>query len=331
MSPETVAIIPAAGIGTRLRPHTHTRPKALLPVAGKPMLGHILDHLEAVGIRRVVLIVGYFGDRVVEYVKRSHPRIESTFVDQPEQLGLGHAVSLAAAHITGGPILIVLGDTIVEADLATMISGGVSRIAVKAVPDPRRFGIVETDDGVRVTRLVEKPEQPTSNLAIVGVYYFVDAAPLFAALAELRARDVRTRGELQLTDAMELLVERGAAIETFPIEGWHDCGKPETLLETNRVLLDRRGGAHQGTNGATVIHPVAIAPDAVLERCVVGPHVSVGAGARIADALVRDAIIGERAVVERTMIEGSVIGEEAIVRGSFRRLNVGDGSEVMEG
>jgi len=294
------------------------------------MLGHILDHIEEAGIRKVVLIVGYFGDRVVEYVRRAHPRLEAVFVDQPERLGLGHAVSLAAPHAGSGPILVVLGDTIVEADLAELMRGGESRIAVKAVEDPRRFGIVELDGDGRVTRMVEKPEHPTSNLAIVGVYFFADGRPVFEALKELQARDVRTRGEYQLTDAMQLLVERGATMKTFPIEGWYDCGKPETLLETNRVLLDKAGGA-PAVKGAVIVGPVAIDPGATLERCVVGPHVSVAAGARIANAVVRDAIIGQGATVENVLIESSVVGEEAVLRGHFRRVSIGDASEVHGG
>ena len=327
MTSDIIAVIPVAGVGTRLRPHTHTLPKVLLHVAGKPILAHILDDLPGLGIRRAVLIVGYMGDRVREYVDTHYQNLEVTYVEQTEPMGLGHAVSLAAPFADDGRVLIILGDTIFEVDLKPVLAGGVNSIGVKEVQDPRRFGIVERNSEGRVTRLVEKPEQPTSNLAITGIYYFDHGRPLFDALAELQRRDLRTKGEFQLTDAMQLLVSRGEVITTFPVEGWYDCGKTETLLETNRVLLEKGDGAT--TIAGSLVHaPVSIARDAVIENCILGPHVSVAAGAQLRNAVVRDSIINENATVEDIMLESSVVGVNAVVRGGYRTVNVGDSSEV---
>jgi len=324
---DIIAVIPVAGVGTRLRPHTHTLPKVLLHVAGKPILAHILDDLPGLGIRRAVLIVGYMGDLVREYVGTHYQNLEVEYVEQPEPMGLGHAVSLAEPFAADGRVLIILGDTVFEADLGPVLAGGVNSIGVKEVQDPRRFGIVERDPDGRVTRLVEKPEQPTSNLAITGIYYFDRGRPLFDALAELQRLGLRTKGEFQLTDAMQLLVSRGELITTFPVEGWYDCGKTETLLETNRVLLGKCDGAT--TIAGSLVHPpVCIAGDAVIENCILGPHVSVAAGARLRNAVVRDSIINENATVEDIMLESSVVGVNAVVRGGCRRVNVGDSSEV---
>jgi glucose-1-phosphate thymidylyltransferase len=322
-----IAIIPVAGVGTRLRPHTHTLPKVLLNVAGKPIIAHILDDLPGLGITEAVLIVGYMGDLVREYVVRNYPGLNAHFVDQPERLGLGHAVSLAAVHVGDRPVLIILGDTIFEANLKSVLAGTTHSIGVKPVDDPRRFGIVEVDRSGRVTLLVEKPERPASNLAITGIYYFTHAKPLFDALDEIQRRDIRTKGEFQLTDAMELMVQHGEVLTTFPVEGWYDCGKTETLLETNRVLLGKRGDTPV-IPGSVVHKPVAVAVGAVIENCILGPHVSVGAGARLKNAIVRDAIINNNASVEDILIEASVLGENAVVKGAFKRLNVGDSSEV---
>ncbi|MBI1795771.1 MAG: NTP transferase domain-containing protein [Candidatus Eisenbacteria bacterium] len=321
-----MAIIPVAGVGTRLRPHTHTLPKVLLHVAGKPIIAHILDDLPDLGIREAVLIVGYMGDLVREYVTRNYPRLKTHFVDQPERLGLGHAVSLAAPYVDDRPVLIILGDTIFEADLRGVLGGSKNAIGVKAVEDPRRFGIVETRDG-RVTLLVEKPERPASNLAITGIYYFTTARPLFAALDEIQRKDIRTKGEFQLTDAMELMVQQGIELTTFPVEGWYDCGKTETLLETNRVLLGKKAGAR--TIAGSVIHaPVSIAANAEVENCIIGPYVSIAAGAKLKNAVVRDSIVNLNATIEDILIERSVVGDNAVVRGAFKRLNVGDSSEL---
>jgi glucose-1-phosphate thymidylyltransferase len=327
VSTKPVAIIPVAGVGTRLRPHTHTLPKVLLHVAGKPILAHILDDLLALGIEHAVLIVGYMGDLVRDYVGSHYQGLKVDYVEQPERLGLGHAVSLAQPFAGDQPILIILGDTIFEADLKKVLSGGVDSIGVKAVDDPRRFGIVEVGADGKVTRLVEKPEHPTSNLAITGIYYFTHGGPLFDALCQLQRENIRTKGEFQLTDAMQILVSRGGTITTFPVEGWYDCGKTETLLETNRVLLDKRAKA-VNIPGSLTHGPVLVAATAVIENCILGPHVSVAAGARLKNAVMRDSIINENAVVEDIMLESSVVGENAVVRGGYRRVNVGDSSEV---
>ena len=327
MTSDIIAVIPVAGVGTRLRPHTHTLPKVLLHVAGKPILAHILDDLPGLGIRRAVLVVGYMGDLVREYVDAHYRNLDVTYVEQAEALGLGHAVSLAEPFAGDGRVLIILGDTIFEADLKPVLAGGVNSIGVKEVQDPRRFGIVERGPDGRVTRLVEKPEQPTSNLAITGIYYFDRGRRLFDALAELQRLGLRTKGEFQLTDAMQLLVSRGELITTFPVEGWYDCGKTETLLETNRVLLGKCDGA-TAIAGSLVHPPICIADDAIIENCILGPHVSVAAGAQLRNAVVRDSIINENATVEDIMLESSVVGVNAVVRGGYRRVNVGDSSEV---
>ncbi len=327
MAGNPIAIIPVAGVGTRLRPHTHTLPKVLLHVAGKPIIAHILDDLPGLGITEAVLIVGHMGDLVRDYVVRNYPGLKTHFVEQPERLGLGHAVSLAAAHVDDQPVLIILGDTIFEADLKGVLAGSTHSIGVKAVDDPRRFGIVETDPNGRVTLLVEKPERPASNLAITGIYYFTHAQPLLEALEEIQRRGIKTKGEFQLTDAMELMVQNGQVLTTFPVAGWYDCGRTETLLETNRVLLGKRGEAPV-IPGSVIHRPVSVAPGAVVENCILGPHVSVGTGARLKNAVIRDAIINENATVEDILIEASVVGENAVVRGAFKVLNVGDSSEV---
>jgi glucose-1-phosphate thymidylyltransferase len=327
---ELIAVIPVAGAGTRLRPHTYTQPKVLLHVAGKPILAHILDDLPGLGIRQVVLVVGYMAERIQDYVDRDFPHLQVHYVEQAERLGLGHAVSLAAPKAGDRPLLVILGDTIFEADLGAAVRGATHSVGVKAVEDPRRFGIVELNGDGHVARMVEKPDHPTSNLALTGIYFFKHGGPLFAALDELRRRDLRTRGEFQLTDAMQLMIERGEVIGTFPVRGWYDCGKTETLLETNRILLARRG-APPVIPGSVVHGPVSVAPDAVIENSILGPNASVGSGARIRNAAVRDSIVNENALVEDIQLEGSVVGESAVVRGAWKRVNVGTASELELG
>jgi glucose-1-phosphate thymidylyltransferase len=321
-----VAVIPVAGAGTRLRPHTHTVPKALLEVAGKPILAHILDQVAEVGPERVVLVIGpgVQGEQIRRWAER-RPGLEFAFAVQESPLGLGHAVLQAKREVGVAPVLIVLGDTIVMAALRDLVSGD-SMVGVREVEDPRRFGVANVEGG-RIVELVEKPEHPTSHLALVGVYYLTNAPLLFRSLEAVEREDKRTKGEIQLTDALQRMIEEGEVLRPFSVDAWYDCGKTETLLETNRALLDRSAGSVTRP-GVVVLPPVAIDESAEVVHSVVGPHASIGPGARVHRAVVRNSIISQGATVENVLLDLSVVGENAVVRGTYQRLNVGDSSEV---
>jgi glucose-1-phosphate thymidylyltransferase len=321
-----VAVIPVAGAGTRLKPHTFTTPKALLEVAGKPILAHILDQVAEAKPERVVLVVGPGpqGQRIHEYAaRRDGLRIEH--VVQSEPLGLGHAVAQARDQVGDAPILIVLGDTIAVASFEELTADG-SSVGVREVPDPRRFGVAVVRDG-RIIELVEKPEHPASNLAVVGLYFLKNAPLLFQSLAALEREGKRTRGELQLTDALQRMIEKGEELRPFQVQAWYDCGKTDTLLETNRALLDLHA-APVSRPGVVCLPPVALDPSADVLHSVIGPHTSIGPGARVRRAVVRNSIINQGATVEDVLLDLSVVGENAVVRGAYQRLNVGESSEV---
>jgi glucose-1-phosphate thymidylyltransferase len=321
-----VAVIPVAGMGSRLRPHTHTVPKALINVAGKAMVAHILDELREAGVEDFVLVIGYMGDRVRAYIAKHYPKMNIRFVEQPEQRGLGHAIHLTRDAVGDRDAIIVLGDTLFRVDFRRVFDRRVSRIGVKEVEDPRRFGVVEMN-GPEVRRFVEKPEHPPSRLAIVGIYYLVDTPALYAALDAMIASNHATRGEYQLTDALQAMLERGVPMETFPVEGWYDCGKPETLLETNRALLDLESRLPV-LEGSVVIPPVAVAPDAVVKESVIGPYATVASGANVVRSIIRNSIVNEGAQVRNMLLDASLVGEDAVVEGAFWGLNVGDSSEM---
>ena len=298
------AVIPVAGSGSRLRPHTHTRPKPLLHVAGQPIIGHILDQLALVGIRRVVLVVGYMGELIADYAQQ-----RSDFA------------------VGSDPMLMVYGDTIFRADLGPVLSAsGDGLLGIRKVEDPRRFGVVVEEVG-RVARLVEKPAKFVSDQAIVGVNLVRASEQLFACLADLMERDLRQRGEFQLTDALQLMVEQGAHLGTFPVADWFDCGTQEAMLETNRHLLQDVPLPTHCTD-TVVIPPVHIDPLAEVRDSVIGPHVSIGAGARVRHTIVRNAIIGEQADVGGALIENSLVGFQAALKGRWSHLNIGDMSEI---
>ncbi|HYQ86350.1 MAG TPA: sugar phosphate nucleotidyltransferase [Bacteroidota bacterium] len=319
------AIIPVAGFGSRLRPHTYTIPKVMLNVAGKPIIGHILDQMIAAGFDEATIIVGYLGDKIRDYV-RSQYSIKVDFVEQDERRGLAHAVYLAKDMFTKEPFLIILGDTIFDVDLKPVIRGGNTVIGVKQVEDPRRFGIAEMMDGY-VKRLVEKPEHPTSNYAIVGLYWIQSPELLRQCIEELMASDKKTKGEYQLTDALQLMIQHGEKIKTFQVDGWFDCGRPETLLLTNRYLLEKQTST-RAIDGVVVVPPVYISQKADIRQSVIGPYTTVSDGAVVTDSIVRNCIIGEDALVDKALLESSIVGINAVVRGSFHRINIGDSSEI---
>lgn len=320
------AIIPVAGVGTRLRPHTYTLPKVLLNVAGKPILGHILDALQQHNIDEATIIVGYMGDLVEDYVRRNYS-MNVTFIYQEERLGLGHSIWIAREHITDNePLLIILGDTIFDVDLSLATNSRFSTLGVKSVDDPRRFGVVELEKGF-ISKLIEKPENPTTNLALVGLYFINNPTLLVDSLQTLIDNNIRTRDEYQLTDALQMMIDKGEKFTTFPVEGWYDCGKPETLLSTNRYLLDGKS-TYKTPEGVVIIPPAFVAENAIIERSVIGPYTTVASGATVIDSVVRDSIISDGATVTASTLEQSIIGNNAIVKGKFSRLNVGDSSEI---
>ncbi len=320
-------VIPIAGKGTRLRPHTFTTPKPLLHVAGKPILGHMLDDVVRLGIKDVVLIVGPLREQIEEYVRENYG-LNATYVEQKEPKGLGHAIYLAKDAVGDEPMLIVYGDTLYEGDigkhLRTAHDGAIGTVHFD---DPRAYGIVELD-GDRVTKLVEKPAEKKPGEVIIGVNVFRNSARLFRAIEELMERDIRTKNEYQLTDAMQLMVEQGATLTAFPIKKWLDCGNPDTMLSTNKRLLELKGRVLAKGKKCTIIPPVHIPKSAKIENSTIGPNVSVAEGVTITNSTVKDSILHPGCVIEDSAIEKSLVGHHAVVRGVSGSVNIGDYSEI---
>lgn len=324
------AVILLAGLGTRMRPHTWSKPKPLVPVAGKTVLGHILDNLHDLEISEYIFVVGYLGEQIEAFMRRYYPHIRARFVEQKEAKGQSQAIQLAREFMTE-PTLIIFGDTIWETDftrLKRVTSDGL--IYVKAVDDPRRFGIAFLKDGYAV-KLVEKPQNPESNLAIVGVYYFLDWKRLLAAIDEQIAQDKKTKDEYFLADAVQMMLDKGAKLEVETISVWEDCGTPTALLQTNRYLLNRHGNHTKKYPDSVILPPVYISDSANIINSIVGPNVSISDETTIQNSIIRESIIGTGAYIENRVLEDSIIGNDALVRGGSQRLNVGDSSEIDTG
>jgi glucose-1-phosphate thymidylyltransferase len=323
------AIIPVAGAGTRLRPHTYTYPKVLLTVGDKPILGHILDKVIENKIKKVCFVIGYMGDKVREYVNTNYKNLDVNYVLQEEQRGLGHAVWLTKANVSG-PILIILGDTIIEADIPQFLKQDFDKIGVKEVTDPKRFGIVKLNKSGFIDYMVEKPENPPSNMAIVGLYAFKNSNLLYSSLDKISKIGKTTRGEMQLTDAMQMMIKEGHKIKAVKIKGWFDCGKPETLIETNRHILSKKSGkaALKAGKNCLIINPVYISKTAEIKNSIIGPNVSIGEDAVIDNSIISDSIINEGAVIKNGNLDKSLIGPNAFVEGKVESINIGENSEI---
>ncbi len=325
-------VIPMAGFGTRLRPHTWSKPKPLVSVAGKPVLGHVLDMFAGLPeIDEIVFIVGYLGEQVEAFMAEHYPELPRQFVVQEEMLGQSHALWLAREHLQG-PICMVFVDTVIEVDLSGLPKEKADAVAwVKQVDDPRRFGVVQVDNRGSVQRLIEKPEDMSNNLAVVGFYYFKQAEGLVQAIEEQMKSGEQLGGEFYLVDAINIMIEQGLNMRIEQVDVWKDCGKPEALLETNRYLLDSgRDNSVEASqrDGAIVIPPVFIHPTAAISESVIGPHASIGPRCVIQRSIVRDSIIEAGALVQDSLLVESILGKEAHVVSQPRRLNVGDQSTV---
>lgn len=319
------AIIPVAGEGSRLRPHTYTLPKVLLNVAGKPIIGHILDKIMQEGFDEATVIVGYMGDKIIKYITSNY-KLKVDFIEQEERMGLAHSIFIAKQIIGKEPILIILGDTIFDVNLKPVLNGQFTSIGVKYVEDPRRFGVAQVQNGV-VTHLIEKPVHPITNLALVGLYWIRNTTLLTDCVTEIVEKDIKTRGEYQLTDALQMMIDRKEKITTFNVDGWYDCGKPETLLSTNKHLLSKQSTISK-SNGVVIIPPVFISPKAKITASIIGPFTTVADDAVITDSIVRNSIVSEEADIQKALLDNSIVGNKAVVKGAFHRVNVGDSSEI---
>lgn len=320
------AIIPVAGIGTRLQPITNSLPKVLVNVAGKPMLFHLIDEIVRNGkIDTVVLVIGYLGDMIKDAVSGSYGNspVKFEYVEQKEMLGLGHAVYHGAEFIGEEPVIIILGDTIFEFNLDSFISNEYSAIGYKDVEDVSRFGIVESKNGF-ITRLIEKPAPGVteSKSAIAGLYFIKNGARLFRAIEHLMDNNIRTKNEYQLTDALMKMVEEGEKMIPFEIQNWFDCGKPETLLNTNTYILNRdhlEENEHEFVD-TKLRQPVFIGNNCRIENSVIGPNVTIADGVKVVSSKIVNSLICEDSEVLNADLENVILGNSDSIEGKQENI-----------
>jgi glucose-1-phosphate thymidylyltransferase len=325
------AIIPVAGAGTKLRPHTYTQPKALIPLAGKTILSIIVDQLHEAGINEFIFIVGYLGEKIQDFVKAYYPELTCHFVYQNERYGTGHAIDLAKEIVGEDEVLIVLGDTIAEYDVKAMIESPHSMLAIKKVDDPRNFGVAEIEENGFISRVVEKPAIPKSNMALVGIYKIIETHALFICIKTLMERAGKSTSDLSLTDAIECMIQGGAKFKSVRVQNWFDCGKKETILKSNATLLKKFGGKVVGMEkfeNTIIIPPVSIGEGCKIKNSVIGPNVTIGENTILNYTIVKESIIGSFSRLYDVVLDDSLIGSDTGIKGETRSLNIGDNTDI---
>ncbi len=325
------AIIPVAGAGKNLRPHTYTQPKALIPIAGKTVLGIIIEQLQAEEVNEFVFVVGYLADKIKDYVEKYHPTIIAHYIHQQERLGTAHAVALTKDVVQTDEIIIVLGDTLCEYDVKAVLTSTQNLLGIKKVENPTSFGVVELDETEKIIKVVEKPVIPKSNLALVGVYKIKDTNVLYDCLDQLFDEKITTQGDYHLTDALQCMLQKGIAFEGFKVDNWFDCGKKDALLESNATMLKKFGSnivSKEGFENTIILEPVNIGANCVFKNCVIGPNVAIGSNVVIENSIIRDTIISSYSKLTDVVLEQSLIGSDVSINGITQSLNIGDNTEI---
>jgi glucose-1-phosphate thymidylyltransferase len=327
------AIIPLAGKGTRLRPLTYHTPKPLLKVGGRPILSYLLDDVMALGVEEMVFVVGYLQDVLRDFIASEDPQLEAHFVVQEVQDGTAGAVSLAEPFIDED-LFILFSDTLFDADLALaqrLPQDEAGILWAKEVEDYQRFGVIVTRDDGTMERIVEKPSEPISKLANIGVYYIRDHEMLFEGIHHTLGSEPGKGGEFFLTDAFQFMVDQGARLRTAPVAGWYDCGKAETLIETNEHLLrTTRGGVQEGASvvGAEIVEPVRIEAGAHVHGGRIGPNVTIEANANLVGSVLSNTLVGSGSQLEDVHLSDSLLGDRTRVRGVQGTVHLASDSVV---
>jgi glucose-1-phosphate thymidylyltransferase len=327
-------IILLAGFGTRMRPHTWSRPKPLLKVAGNTVVGHLLERMAEVTTQEVIFVVGYKGEMIEQWIRANFPDLNTHFVVQEEPLGQAHAIWLCRDYLDDGDVMVAFGDGVIEADYAAMPTADADAVfLVQEVEDPRRFGVAALDENGYIKEFIEKPKTFDHRLAIAGIYWFRSGRYLSQALDRVMAERRQTLGEYFFADAFQVMLEQGGKLRTMALEQWADAGTPESILSTNARLLSVGYGSQDAlersyAEGFTVVPPVYIHPSARIDASVIGPYATLDADVTVRNAVVSNVIVDTGATIEHCVLGHALVGEKASVVGRAKAMFVGDNSKV---
>jgi len=323
-------IMPMAGKGTRLLPLTKRVPKPLVNVAGRPVMDYVMDALRRAGrLDELIIITGHLKEKVEDYV-RKHYDIPARFIEQKVLDGTAGAVNLARPYVDG-PVIVIFVDTLFDADLSIVQTSNADGIIwTKEVEDYQRFGVVVTDKQGHMTKIVEKPNTPISKRANIGLQYVKDWRTLFDGIEHVLKSTPGKGGEFYLTDAFQYMVDKGKKLFVSEVGGWYDCGKVDTLLETNQHLLEHGRGKRPAKvpAGVQIKEPVYIEDGVTLQDSTIGPNVAVEAGSSIVGSTIANSLLGKGVQVKNAKVNGSVIGDKQVIEGREVKDSVMDAGEL---
>jgi len=319
-------IIPVAGKGTRLLPHTLTKPKPILPIGGKTIVDFIIDSVKELGnVDEIIFIVGYLKDEIINHIKNKHNNINISFVNQDEYKGLAHAVSLTQEKVENADsIFIILGDTLFKYDLSSVIEKNENSLGVSIVDDPSRYGVAVLNHDKKIIHLVEKPSEPISNLALTGLYYIKDVKELFVSINYIISNDIKTKNEFQITDALDhMITKQNIDFTTFTLDAWYDCGDKNAMLKTNKNVIEHNI-LSKSLNYTVIIPPVFIDNEVIIENSVIGPYVHIGKNSHIKSSIISKSIIFDNTNIENALFDNSIISENVSYKGNIDSVDLGN-------
>ncbi|MBB3698474.1 NTP transferase domain-containing protein [Flammeovirga yaeyamensis] len=332
-------LIPVAGRGSNLRPLTNTQPKALLPVAGKPVIAHIIDKFIETGFDEFIIIIGYMGARIESFIQENYKntKIKFEFVVQIPREGSAHAVLVAEKHILEEKeVMICLGDSIVNIDIEQMLKVPNSVVGVQKVETPGDYGVTELKNGTKVRKFIERPTIPKSNIGLVGIYKITDVPKLLDAMRYVLASNKTVNNEFVITDGLQKMLQEGVEFDIQFVENWYDCGAKYSLLEANATLLNRPDFnatkiEDVNSKNTVIIPPVKIGKNTVIKNSIIGPNVVIGEEAKIENCNISNSIIGAYTNLKDLLLKNSLVGHDSTLKGVAQSLNLGDHTEINFG
>ena len=325
-------VIPVAGIGSRLKPHTHTVPKPLIEVAGKPMLDYVVEEALKVNPDELIFVVGYKKEAIIEHIRSKYSNIRISFVEQVNRDGDGSAVKLALDHVEKDSNLVVFfGDTLIDFDLKKAIekqkADGI--VFSMEVSTPQHYGVLELDENMEIHSIEEKPENPKSNHAIIGTYYFSSLQKVKRILTSIIENQETMGGEYKLAKVLQYYInDDSLSLKASPVKNWFDCGRPEILLRSNQYFLEKKSKSNtiEKQGSTLIIPPCYISESATITSSIIGPNVSIGSGVTISNSKISDSIISHNSEIDYMLLEESIVGKEVVAKGKAQHLNLGEKS-----
>ncbi len=328
-------IIPVAGVGSRLKPHTNTTAKPLMEVAGKVMIDYVIDDALSVNPDEIVFIVGYKKDSIIRHIKKTYPNINSKFVEQEVRDGDGSAVRIGLeSYSKDDELVVIFGDTLIDFNLKSAISKSNQYDSIvfgMRVDEPQHYGVMNLNERNEIIQIEEKPQNPKSDMAIIGTYYFKSLLEVKKLLNSFYSNFQTIKGEYRIAQVLQSLVnDNSKVVSCSEVKKWFDCGRLEILLDSNKYFLEKKStNKISKKDSCIIIPPVFISKKAIIKNSVIGPNVSISEGVQIQNSVIENSIVNKNSFIENLILKDSLIGKKVELKGKSTKINIGEKSQVI--